>query len=193
MRACAKFCHPLKLMARPALQWPPVTGYGTAVTQFSQRSLATTPNNHLSPAHSMEDARNVLSHEMSSEATNPSPCAIFGWQLMYFHYVTANRQLFTWHLMKPPSSPRTIHSGSNCHTLIYFFQSRPIFYISFIKGSLNIWSAGSPHLDLRRLMHVAAVYPQTTTLDTFTKGSQGFQNFPVKNTRTYVASSLELW
>src|SRR6266702_2129126 len=120
MHACTKFCHPSKPMARPALQWLLVMGYGTAVIQFSQRLLATTLNNCLSPAHhTTEDARNVLSHKMNFEAMNPSLCAIFGQQLTYFHYVTAIQQLFTRHLMKLASSPHTIHSGSACHIQIY--------------------------------------------------------------------------
>ncbi|KAH9059716.1 hypothetical protein EDB87DRAFT_1619886 [Lactarius vividus] len=87
--------------------------------------------------------------------------------------------VFTQHLAKLVSSPPSIHSRSICCTRIYFFQSPRISYTSFIKASLNIWSAGSPDLDLRRSMRVAPAYHQTTVLDTFTKGSHLFHDFIV--------------
>ena len=108
MRACIEFYHPSNRMARQALRWSPVMEYGTAVTQYLQHLSATTQNNHLLRAPTMEDAQNVLSHMVKYKVIPPSRCGTLTLLLLYLHSLMAIQRRFTQHVEMLTSNRHTV-------------------------------------------------------------------------------------
>ena len=173
--------------------WLPFVIIMSRLCQQKKRDFhPVTPSNHLSPAHTMEDALSVQFNETNLQIIKLSLHMIFRQPLTHFHYVMPIWQHFMQHVIEPTSSPRTTHSGNACPSQIHFFPSHQTFSTNSIRAFLNTWSSGSYNFGERRLTHAAAVYLQITMLGIFTKGSPCFWILLVKNIRTYVTSFLDL-